>query len=384
MTETPIVTWHAFDLKSGRRGPQMTTQQMGAFGRIIGDVTDCNLQIRCYDSERDSGDGLPTIDYATPGWDAGTAPGRALLVALDEDEIPLWGGLVLTRPSDGTEWVEVDLVTLEHYFGRRYVGYLDFFGDSGEGVDQASIAQQLIEPTLPDGLPFTFDAPLSGTLRQMSYSDDEDKTVLAALQELMALEGGPEFTVDLEWTDDTHTALSYVVRVRNRLGVAPTVPVQFTMPGCVTAFTFTEDYSEENGANDVLATSSGQGEGRPTSAHHVASDAIAGGWPKYELRFQPAASVLDDGLLDAAAEEELALTTYGLQEFTLTSTLADAPRVAVDWRLGDDITVQVTSARFPAYIGPDGDLVAGFVGRGRVVGWDADFDAGTIAPKVRV
>lgn len=378
----PTVTWHSFDLKTGLRGPQLETQQNGSFGRVIGEATDCSLDVRVYDIELDD-QSLYTVTHPTvagqiPGALSGTLPGRSLLVALNEDEQPVWGGMVLTRPSTASEWVSVSAYTLEHYLDRRFVGDMSF-----TDVDQARIVDGIIGGIAVDGIGLVIDAPDSGLLRWGDYLDSDDKTALSALQDLMGLEDGPEFTIDLEWTDDTHTQLQYVFRCRTRLGTAPSLPVVFDMPGCVTDLTFTEDYAEGSGANDVLATAPGQGSAREVSQHHVRTDYLAGGWVRYEYRYQPATTIADTATLDDHAAEKLALMKDGLNEFSLVANLDAAPRLGTDWHLGDDITVSFICPRFPAYTGPDGDLVPGFTGRARVVGWTADYDARTITPNVR-
>jgi hypothetical protein len=375
----PTVTWHTFDLRTGRRGPQLTTQQLGAFGRIIGESTDCSLDVRVYDPGMETDPRYPTAAGAIPGAIAGTEPGRSLLVALDELDQPVWGGLVLRRVSTEAETVSVSCSTLEHYFGRRFVGDLSF-----TDTDQGQIAAGVIDGLAVDGLSFTMDAPPSGVFRDRDYFDDEDKTVLSVLQDLMGVEGGPEFTVELEWADEDHAALSYVVQVRNRIGVAPAVPVAFTMPGCIQTYTLTEDYSEGYGANDVLATSSGQGNVRPTSDHHVETDYLSGGWAKYEYRYEPSTSIIDTETLDDHAAEQLALMKDGLVEFELTANLDAAPRFGSDWHLGDDLTLAVTSPRHPSYLDADGAQVPGLTARVRCVGVSIDYDARTITPQVRL
>lgn len=375
----PSVTWHAFDLLTGRRGPQLSTAQLGAFGRIIGESTDCTLDVRVYDPTLETDPRYPTAAGQIPGAVAGTEPGRSLLVALNEIEQPIWGGLVLRRGSTEGPTVNVSASTLEHYFGRRFVGDLSF-----TDTDQGQIAAGVIGGLAVDGLTFTVDAPASGVLRDRDYFDDEDKSVLSVLQDLMGVEAGPEFTVDLAWADDAHTTLSYVVQVRNRIGAAPAVPVAFTMPGCIQAYTLNEDYSEGNGANDVLATSSGQGDARPTSEHHVEADYLAGGWAKFEYRFEPSTSIEDTATLDDHAAEQLALMKDGLVEFTLEANLDAAPRFGSDFRLGDDLMMVVTSARHPSYLDADGAQVPGLTARVRCVGVSIDYDARTITPQVRL
>ena len=105
------ITWHSFDLKTGRRGQQLATKTQGAFGRIIGESTDAQQTVQCYDE----------VHGPVPGWEPATLPGRVMLVALNEEDQPEWGGMVLRRRSAFDSWVDLDLTTLEAYLDRRYV-----------------------------------------------------------------------------------------------------------------------------------------------------------------------------------------------------------------------------------------------------------------------
>ncbi|MGH8965001.1 MAG: hypothetical protein ACRDXB_06690, partial [Actinomycetes bacterium] len=224
---------------------------------------------------------------------------------------------------------------------------------------------------------------LSGTKRDRVYHDDEDKTVASILQDLMGVEGGPEWTIDLEWADETHTLLTPTVRVRDRLGAASDLPeAVFELPGPVTAFAYVEDYTGDHGANDVLAVSSGEGDARPTSTHQVAQDLLDAGWAVFEDRFTPSTSITETATLDVHAAAELAAVRDGLHELTLDAHLDTAPRVGEQFRLGDDVTAFLTGPRFPAHTGPDGDQVPGYLRNVRCVGWEIDLDARRLKPRL--
>lgn len=365
--EPQTITWHSFDLRTGRRGMALTTAGQGTVARVLGQAADSSVVVRCYDTDRAT---------AVVGWDAATLPGRTMLVALDQDEAVVWGGMVLTRTSDDLgPWVTCATKTLEHYFDRRYAGDLTF-----TDTDQASICEGIVDGIAVDGIGFTVDAPASGTRRDYDAFDDEDKTAASLLAELSGLDGGPEWTVDLEWTDSTHTALARIFRVRNRIGTSAQYPTRWEMPGCVVGGSYTEDYGSDNGANDVMATSSGEGDTRPVSEHKVASDLISAGWARFERRFSPATSTDALDALNDYASAELADVRDGVTTLTLEANLDQAPRLGGDWRLGDDITAVLTCPRFPEQMGPDGGLVPGYEQTVRVVGWSADFDARTLTP----
>lgn len=365
------VTWHSFDLRSGRRGPQLVVQAAGEFGRIVSESTEATIAVSCWDAE---------TEKERSGWNAGTLPGRVMLVALDELQQPVWGGLVLRRVSNAGTWVTCTANTLEHYLDRRYVGDLEF----ADATDQATIAAGVIDTLAVDGLNLTVDATATGaTLDGRLYADSEDKTVLTALTELAAADTPLEYTVDLAWTDDTHTVLERILRIRSRIGTSRPEPVVFAMPGPVRNFEFTEDYSAEFGANDVMAISSGEGDARPTSSHHVATDLLANGWARFESRFTPATSITDVDQLDAAAAAELSDMEAGISQLQLEANLDTAPQIDRDFWLGDDITAELTCPRFPQYVDADGRLQPGFVHTARCVGWSVDLTARVLKPTLR-
>lgn len=363
-------TWHSFDLRTGARGIELKARTAAALSRIIGESTDGTVEVSCFDEDTQG---------VWAGWAAATLPGRTLLVAVDEDDSqrPIWAGFVLTRQAGPGQWVTCRCVTLEHYFDRRFTGTIAF-----DNTDQATIAGELVESVATDGITFTLDAPLSRTSRDLYVADEDDKTVLDVLTEMMDIDGGLDFTVDVEWADADRTALAYVARFRERLGSASAHPVVFELPGPVVDFTYTEDYGPEHGGNDVLAISSGQGSARPQSDHQVATELLANGWAKFERRYTPAENETRTSRLNAYARAELRRAKDGLNEVSFVLNLDEAPPVGVDWHLGDDVTLALTCPRFPARTDADGRQAPGFVTTMRVVGWEMDLDARTLTPRV--
>lgn len=358
------VRWTSFDLKTGRRGPEVRVRQLGTASRIIGRATDTTLDVLCWDEGKQE---------APPGWDAATLPGATMLVALNDADMPVWGGAVLTRQTSLLAvYSQVKVATLEAYFDRRYCRD-QIFTDA----DLAAIVDGLVDNADEFGPDFDRDLPATGRLATRSYWDDEDKTVLSNLTELMDVEDGIEFTVDLVWSDDTHTVLRPVVRARLRLGSASTTPkITLNLPGNVTGGDFLEDYSSENGANAVKAVSSGEGDTRPESA---LMEARLPTWVRWERRITPSTSITDLATLDAHARAELAQTWDGLHELTLEAHL-DATTDPATWSLGDDIGVSLTCPRFPARLDPDGAKMPGYSAVVRCIGWSINFDTERITP----
>lgn len=348
-------------------------QQRGTVSRIIGEATDAQNAVLCWDEEKQK---------PVPEWNYWTEPGRMLALLVDDNDQPVWGGIILRRIPDETVWVPIAMATLEHYLDRRYLN--DSYVFSGQ--DQSVIATSLVEATLftnGPGVPFVIDAPNTGVLRDRTYLDADDKTTLSLLTDLMNIQNGIEFTVDLEWTDTTNTVLRYVLRIGPRIGKSLPEPARFEHPGPVQRFTIPQDYTRENGANDVMAVSSGEGDARPQSTHHVDQDKLDAGWVRYERRWTPSTSITDPGTLEAYAAQELYDKKDGLVELTLVADLDTCPKINADWWLGDDITAAITAPSLPATVDVDGAVQPGYEQRVRVVGYTIDLDGRTLTPNLR-
>lgn len=358
--------WVSFDLKSGRRGPDVQVKRLGTISRVIGEATSANLEVRCWDAEN---------ARAVPGWDAATLPGASGLLAVDDSESILWGGLSIRRRSGiASAWADVTLMSLEHWFVRRYAGdHDDTLADLAD-----LFAGFVADACTTDAPPFVVDCPPTGVMLARSTLATDDLRVGDVLDEFEGV--GLEYTVEPEWTDAAHTAVQFVVRARPRLGAASTTPkVVLNYPGNLLDGHYTEDYSEEHGANDVMAVSSGEGEDRPESARKTA---VLPTWPRFERRFTPAPAITDTSSLDAHAANELAQTWDGLKELSLTARL-NAQTHPNAWEIGDDLGVSISSPRFPERIASDGvTVIDGYTATVRAIGWDIDLDDETIAPRL--
>lgn len=348
------VTWLACDLVTGRiiaELPEVT----GTFSRILGAYTSSSLTVP-----------IPTSGPAALGdvVYGATQPGRSLIVAVVND-VPTWGGVVLTRAGGTDAQLSLACVTLEGYLEHRYVA-----DHAWTQQDQASvIAAGLLVDANTQGVGLVLDAPASGVLRDRAYTARDNTTVYQRLRELSAVDGGPEWTIDLDWTSSAQTAVTKLARVRNRIGVpspAPSAIFESTADAAV-RYTFVEDYTSGKGANHVVAYSSGEGEDQPESA--PASD-VRTGWPRWELRYSPSTSITDPAVLNAHAKAELARRLHGARTWQLEARWNASPRLNVDWALGDDVAWLLTGHRHPA----------GVSGQGRVVGWELDPVAGVVGP----
>lgn len=313
-----------------------------------------------------------------PSWEQATRHGYAQIVALDGD-VPIWGGFVLRRQRvvdnrGGVVAVDLGMSTMDGYLARRQV-----YDNAWAATSQTTIASQLVTlyagASSFRGVPFQIAAAASSTLRDRTYRNDEDKTVYAALQELMGVEGGPEWTVSMQLLPGSPTRIVPVFQVADRIGSSPMPGLgpaaEFSMPGNLLSAQLVEDYGDGAGANDLLMTGTSQQDMRPESDHYTADD---DGRPLFEKRYTPSTSITSKDTLNAHAARARAAMKDGQQAITCTAPIAKAPRLGRDWVLGDDIAIMVRGEEFSDF-GPDGlDATS------RAYGWQLDPRAETISP----
>jgi hypothetical protein len=253
----------------------------------------------------------------------------------------------------------------------------------------------------------------AGQERDRTYEDIDDKSIYSVLTELMGVEDGPEWTIGWEWTNDPEriTPVLYVGGADGSPRLGTPVPdgmgpaATFEAPGPVVSAELTEDFGSRKGANRVLATSTGDGDVRPQSEPQVSDDLTR---PTFEHRFTPSTSITEIPTLTSHAQSALAQMQQGARALTLAAVVQDAPRLNVDWRIGDDIgysiggTVGEASQEFISdgffdyfqdeflYEGYVDTVVyresvpafpGGFAGTARCIGWELDLtEPQTIAP----
>lgn len=314
------------------------------------------------------------MDAPPENWRQATRKGAVFLVALDELEEPVWGGMVIRRGTADKGDAKFSLVTAEAYFDRVYVGDVTF-----TNIPQDTIVKTLVETYAKTGakrgLPLRVEViGGAGVARTRVYKDSEDKTLYSVLSDLSGLLGGPEWTVGWEWVD-TRT-LGLVVTVgggSGRVGKAAPAGLgpaaQFYLPGSVSSASLEEGYGADEGANDVMAVSSGVEGARPQSPHQTNTADLR---PRFEYRWTPSTSISVTDTLTSHAQRGLAAMKDGVVALAITANRQEAPQLGRDWRIGDDVGFDLTA---PAW--PDG-----ISGVARCVGWEMTDT--TITPLVDV
>ncbi|MER6531149.1 hypothetical protein [Streptomyces sp. NPDC001508] len=340
------LAWYGCDLRTGGIVEDLPSlKPTGALTRKLGAQTTLQLEL--------------SLDGAPREWEAATAPGRSLLVAVDTNtDTPVWAGGVLTRDGGSANSVQLGAGTLEAYLDARFPGTQTLIG-----ADQAAVIAALVTPALAGGPPIVIDAPPTGTVMDYLSSDGDDKTVLSCLTEVMGLDGAPEWTIDVAWNPG-HNGFQFPLRVRKQIGLqAPSPEAVFDFPGCVAEYQLTESYEQGKGASRVIARGEGEGASRLTSAPQEAGALIANGWPVWEYRYTPSTGITDPDQLTAHAASSLTLMAQGAQVWTVQGVASRSPRLGTDFALGDTVRVTVEHSRRH----PDGaDIVA------RCWAWELD------------
>jgi hypothetical protein len=304
------------------------------------------------------------MDDAPSNWPQATRKGAVFLVALDEaDENgvrrPLWGGMVTKRSRKVGDGLKMSLTTAEGYLDRVYVGD-ESFTDIAQNVIVKTLVEKYAKTGALRGLPLRVEIiGGDGAARTRAYLDKDDKTLYSILTDLSGIIGGPEWTVRWEWVDGA--TLGLVLTVGDRIGAPSPVGLnpaaQFYLPGSVTDAELVEGYGASEGANDVMAVSSGSGDARPQSPHQTNAGDLR---PRFEYRWSPSTSITDTGTLAAHAQRALAAMKNGSVALTLTANRKEAPKLGKEWYLGDDIGFDIAAQEFPA----------GITGTARAVGWE--------------
>jgi hypothetical protein len=348
------LAWYGCDMRTGgivEDLPALTPS--GALSRKLGASTTLQFDM--------------ALAGAPAEWEAATAPGRSLLVAVDmATDTPVWAGAVLPRDGGSSTSVQLGAATLEAYLDARYPGTQTMLS-----TDQATVLANLFTPALTDGPPFTIDSASTGTTMDYLTDDGDDKTILSCAQEVMGLDGGPEWTIDVVWNSG-HNGFQFPIRIRSTIGVQTTTPeAVFDFPGNVAEYALGESYEQGKGATVVTARGEGEGSSRLTSPALEATALLANGWPRWEYRYTPASGVTDPDQLTGHASQSVALMQEGAQVWTLQGVASRSPRLIVDWGLGDSVRLKVE--RSPRH--PNGTQVVA-----RCWAWELEPNADRIRP----
>jgi len=319
-------------------------------GDVITDLTNLRIDgsLKRTIGRHESQTATLPLDGAPLNWRTATRKKSVFLVALEEPTeaevrgLPVWGGMVTSRTTTHKDGVTLSMATAEDYLNDRYVGDVTYAGWTQNDIAEDLIVRYVKTGAKP-GLPIrVVKLPGANPSRDRTYLDADDKTVFSALDEMSGIVGGPEWTIEWEWVDEQKLGLVFIVGGRlgspapDGLGPAS----WFHLPGNVQDAELVDDYRRGDGANDVMAVSSGSADARPQSSHHVNT---GDGRPTVELRWSPSTSITDIGTLESHAARGLERLQDGTVALAITAVRAETSA----FNLGDDVGFDLTSWAWP-------------------------------------
>lgn len=328
-----MLEWVSVDIKTGSVVADLPDLSCSTIKRTLGRYESCTASLP-----------IPT---APENWLDATVPGRVAMLLLS-NSVPIWGGMVTQRKRGTSPKVEMSLATLESYLDRRYVGTIGFT-QKPQNTIVNDLLYYYVYQGPRGGLPLRIEqlADAVNPLRDRAYFEKDDKTVYSILGDLSGVLDGPEWTIEWEYQEAANRYVP-VFLVGGRIGKAPALgqgpAATFDHPGCVSEAEYVEDYSNGQGANNVMATSSGEGDTRPQSPLQLGPD---DGRVTFDYRWSPSTSITSIDTLTAHAKRALQFLAPGSTALTLKASVEAAPSLGVDWMLGDDIGVELLGPAFP-------------------------------------
>ena len=302
-------------------------------------------------------------DHLPVNWEQATLPGGVAYI-LTQDEHPIWGGILMDVQMDLADAAfDLKVDTVETYLERPGTGDLEY-----RQKPQTWIVADIVQRAAITGMRNCITAKYgdSMVLRDRSYKDTDDKSVLSAIQELANIQNGPEWGHWWELTDKG--TYRCVIEARDHYG--STSPVTDFTLSQMTGFVREQDASDNALANRVRAVSTADGDVRPSSSWQSYYDPDRPVWP---VSFTPSTSIKDVATLESHAAQRLAARACGTVTHSVDLDLLTAPRLGVEWMPGDMVRWDVTGA--------DSLMPGDTEGIARVIGYRISFQGSwTLTP----
>lgn len=295
-------------------------------------------------------------------WNEATIPYGTAVVLVNGLTV-LWGGIVVKRERGLQDsGLFLTVATVEHYLDSVYVKDHTY-----SKRDQCEIVEDLVSSTLM-GHRFTFltDVASSKILRDRTYEESSEKTLLSVLQDFSNVQNGPEWCTS--WRAVGDGRYLPVLTVADRIGSVTSITT--FDESVMTSFEIVEDYTTGYGANMVVAVGSASGEDQLRSDVMTTEQSYR---PTIEYVVRASDSITQKETLNAHAMSALRQLQDGTNTVDMTLDLMAAPVVYKDWSPGDVVAWDITD---------DSGRLEGFAhGEARVVGYDIGFSGSwTITP----
>jgi hypothetical protein len=295
-------------------------------------------------------------------WNEATIPYGTAIVLVSGLTV-LWGGIIVKRERGlQDQGLSLTLAAVEHYFDTVYVKNCSF-----SKQDQCEIVKDLVSSTLADHrFALLMNVASSRILRDRTYEESSEKTLLSALQDLSNVQNGPEWCTS--WQSVDGGRYLPVLTVADRIGSA--TPITTFDESVMTSFRIVEDYTIGYGANMVVAVGSTSSEDQLRSDVMTVDQSYR---PVVEHVVRSSESITRKETLNAHAMSVLRQLQEGTNTVGMTLDLMAAPVVYQDWSPGDVVAWDITDE--------SGRLEGFDHGEARVIGYDIDFSGSwTVTP----
>lgn len=353
------ITWLLCDIKTGNVWEELPLTASVDLERTIGAKTSLGVTLAIHSASCPA-DWVQLLDAR-----------RAMIVAVDVDKSagvdhPI-AGYYIANDQAGQPTASFTLSSLEGLLDEVNIRDHEFLaGTDDEGVAAGVLVSDVLVPSFG----FLLDVTPTGKTADHSYAFTEDRSVGSALNDLMAAEGGPEWTIRLAWDDASRrNRIVKTIQIGPRIGsVLPSVVIENKH---LESRLRNRSSARGDRATYVIATSEGSGDSRPMSAAYVDQNALDAGIPQWETRFS-VTGIDNDAALDRIAASGLSRRRFGLTtwEMELGTAKLGCPRVGRDFDAGDTLTIDS---------GPMFDDPSEWHAAARIIGWRARIVGGNLS-----
>jgi hypothetical protein len=294
---------------------------------------------------------------------AATIPARTAIY-VDRDGVLVWGGIIWSREyNSSSQQMSITAQTFDSYFNRRRITQTKVFLNT----DQFTIAQYLVttaQSTVGGNIGVIVPTTTSGRTVSRTYYNYEQKTVLAALQDLSKAGAanntlpGFDFSFDVAYNGAGFPTKTFNLRYP-RAGTTysaanASAPVLQFPAGNILEYNYLEDGSLT--ANYVYISGGGSNEGKLLNGVSNTSLITASGWPMLEDNYNYG-DMVSSAQLTNLGQGHLA----AIQSPPVTLTVTVPPYVSPilgSYVIGDDFRIMITDERFPTGLDQTYRLIA--------------------------
>ena len=302
---------------------------------------------------------LPITDRLTDRWRTATTPKRVVIAGIHDpggpnpaDATVLWAGWVDHREYGSGPEIVLRLQPPEEWLARNYIAAQAHTQQPGTAIMRSLGLDRVAAQFHGDVI-----ERVSSKLHDRTYTDDQDKTCLSAMQDLMRIIDGVEFA--LTWRIDDDGRLCLVATTAQKLGRRATLE----QPAGVLLDRAEWSLAEDAGSTIWTGVATREGDER-VAVTRRADHLISQGYLELERRWQPDTGSVSESIIAGYVDAARTAEQDGISALDITVHLDDV-MPGRDIGLGDDVVVELTNPDLP------GVEISTTL---RLLGWVADPD----------